>query len=158
MSLSAFRGLLSRILFRTPCDIQGRLVAQPADDENIDLAYLYAQPLVLGDTALDPINVDADKRILLQCLEETGRRIRVRFEACTPDAMRTIITKKCTALHYSGHGISNGEEKCLSFEDGMGGMHMNFQTDKLKALFQAGNTTGGAIDCCLCLLILCFPL
>jgi hypothetical protein len=74
---------------------------------------------------------------LLQCLDESRRRVRVRFEASTIENLRVVVTKQCRVLHYSGHATP---DQGLAFEDGMGGLHHNFSVAKLKQLFQAGDT------------------
>jgi hypothetical protein len=55
---------------------------------------------------------------------------------CTP-TYPPSVTLGCQALHYSGHGNPD----CLSFEDGMGGLHV-VSTEALCKLCSAGNSNG----------------
>ena len=50
-----------------------------------------------------------------------------------------MVTLGCRAIHYSGHGSPD----CLSFEDGMGGLHI-VQADTLRRLCAAGRGRGRA--------------
>lgn len=104
---------------------------------NVDIVYLYSAPLVSGTAPIEPIGLAEDRRSFCQCLDESRRRVRVRFEASTIENLRTIVTKQTRVLHYSGHATP---DQGLAFEDGSGGLHHHFSVPKLKALFQAGDT------------------
>jgi hypothetical protein len=105
---------------------------------NVDIAYLYSAPLVSGTTPIEPIGLVEDRRSFCQCLDESRRAVRVRFEAATIENLRTVVTKQCRVLHYSGHATP---DQGLAFEDGCGGLHNHFSVPKLKTLFQAGGTS-----------------
>lgn len=64
-----------------------------------------------------------EKKILHDSLEqacaEGKKRIEIREEVATTDALRTAVTLGCRALHFSGHG----HREFLAFENGRGSTH-----------------------------------
>ena len=99
--------------------------------ENIDIAFLFSSPLVAGDTPIEQISLELDRKTLYDCLDESKREVYVRFEFSTIENLRTIITKRTRVLHYSGHATA---EQGLAFEDGLGGLHRHFSVSKLKSI------------------------
>jgi hypothetical protein len=76
---------------------------------------------------------ETERTLLCRSLREAGGLAKLTFSHATTDILRTIITKGCRVLHYSGHGNS----KFLSFEDGAGLFHP-LENERLKHLFAAG--------------------
>jgi hypothetical protein len=83
-------------------------------------------------------HVQAEQSDLVEAISESKRNIKLRIDAATVDSLRDIVTHGVKILHYSGHGFENA----LALEDGRGGLHVNFSTDKLVPLFSAGQTRG----------------
>lgn len=106
--------------------------------ETLDVAYLFSQPLVFGEEALPFINIELDRQNVVSAMEESGKNITFRSEVATPDNLRSIITKGVKIIHFSGHGL----DKSLALENGVGGTHQILHAEKLKNLFEAGNTNG----------------
>eukprot|EP00936_MAST-01D_sp_MAST-1D-sp1_P000986 g986.t1 len=99
------------------------------------LCVLFSAPLAWRDRRgrLQPMEVldfDVERDLLRETLREAGRDIHLRFD---------FATTGCRAIHYSGHGSPD----CLSFEDGMGGLHI-VQADTLRRLCAAGRGRGRA--------------
>jgi len=119
-------------------------MSNPIQPDSIQLAILYAAPLVYQDQeelySQEILNFETECGKLFDSLSEAGREIKVRVEAATVENLRMLVTLGCRVLHYSGHG----SEDFLDFEDGRGGTH-ELDADTLKQLFAAGGTRG--VEC-----------
>lgn len=47
----------------------------------------------------------AERRLLLQTLRESGRRLAWHSEVADLHAFRKVLSFGCRALHFSGHGV-----------------------------------------------------
>ena len=108
------------------------------EEEPPTLVTLFSVPLAYRDgsgklTAMETLDYETERDLLWQCFCEASRDICLRFGFATTDRLRTEVTKKVRALHYSGHGA----ETFLSFEDGRGGLQV-LETDNLRRLCEAG--------------------
>ena len=108
------------------------------EEEPPTLVTLFSVPLAYRDgsgklTAMETLDYETERDLLWQCFCEASRDICLRFGFATTDRLRTEVTKKVRALHYSGHGA----ETFLSFEDGRGGLRV-LETDNLRRLCEAG--------------------
>ena len=101
------------------------------------IAAIFANPLVIVQngkiTPMPLLDWETERTLLCRSLREAGGLAKLTFSHATTDILRTIITKGCRVLHYSGHGNSN----FLSFEDGAGLFHP-LENERLKHLFAAG--------------------
>ncbi|RLN47928.1 hypothetical protein BBJ28_00009897, partial [Nothophytophthora sp. Chile5] len=61
--------------------------------------------LASGLEAVELIDVKAERRLLLQCLRESGRRLAWHSEVADLHAFRKVLSFGCRALHFSGHGV-----------------------------------------------------
>lgn len=107
---------------------------------SIDLAFLFSEPQIFYDIEGTPIplerlDLDFEQSLLFESLNEANKSINVRIEAATTRNLRTLVTRGCKGIHYSGHG----DESCLAFEDGKGAIHA-IDPVVLNTLFQAGGT------------------
>lgn len=92
------------------------------DDTDNMITVLFSAPLVFADETnkLHPfakLDFDMERELLWQCMKEASRDIDVSFDNAHHSRLLATLTKRCTCLHYSGHGHPN----FLPFEDGMGG-------------------------------------
>ncbi|KAE8892258.1 hypothetical protein PF005_g20850 [Phytophthora fragariae] len=58
-----------------------------------------------GLEAVELIDVKAERRLLLQTLRESGRRLAWHSEVADLHAFRKVLSFGCRALHFSGHGV-----------------------------------------------------
>jgi len=103
-------------------------LAQPDSDPLTEdtgdnmITVLFSAPLVFADEGggLHPfakLDFDMERELLWQCMKEASRDIEVTFDNAHHSRLLATLTKRCSCLHYSGHGHPN----FLPFEDGMGG-------------------------------------
>eukprot|EP00980_Cylindrotheca_fusiformis_P029823 scaffold23911_cov127-Cylindrotheca_fusiformis.AAC.3 len=131
---------LSKFLLRTrKSAIERRLMGQSTDNEEVadltDFAFdgvdagdnmitvLFSAPLVFADDEnyLHPfakLDFDMERELLWQCMKEASRDIELSFDNAHHSRLLATLTKRCSCLHYSGHGHPSN---FLPFEDGMGG-------------------------------------
>lgn len=93
----------------------------PEKGENM-ITVLFSAPLVFHDEQrkLRPfakLDFDMERELLWQCLKEASRDIELSFDNATPDRLVAAMTKRCSCLHYSGHG----HPTYLPLENGRGG-------------------------------------
>lgn len=104
------------------------------------ITVLFSAPLVFTDgRTLRPfakLDFDMERELMWQCLKEASRDIELSFDSATHDRLLATMAKRCSCLHYSGHG----HQHYLPFEDGSGGPYW-FKVDKFKSLIE---TEGGA--------------
>jgi hypothetical protein len=105
------------------------------------ITVLFSAPLVFTDErrSLRPfakLDFDMERELMWQCLKEASRDIELSFDNATHDRLLATIAKRCSCLHYSGHG----HQAYLPFEDGSGGPNW-FRVQDIKNLI-AGE--GGA--------------
>eukprot|EP00592_Proboscia_alata_P003201 CAMPEP_0194375938 /NCGR_PEP_ID=MMETSP0174-20130528/24497_1 /TAXON_ID=216777 /ORGANISM="Proboscia alata, Strain PI-D3" /LENGTH=2279 /DNA_ID=CAMNT_0039156461 /DNA_START=633 /DNA_END=7472 /DNA_ORIENTATION=+ len=103
------------------------------------ITVLFSAPLVWKKTGTDllvPIemlDLETERELLWQCFKEASVNIDLFFDNATTDRLRTVMTKGCGCLHYSGHGSPD----YLIFEDGKGGLHW-LGSEKLKKFITEG--------------------
>lgn len=100
------------------------------------ITVLFSAPLVCLDQENNyrpfaQLDFDMERELLWQCLKEASRDIELSFDTATLDRLLTTMTKKCTCLHYSGHGHQN----FLPFEDGKGGTDW-IEVNKIQSLIE----------------------
>jgi hypothetical protein len=102
------------------------------------ITVMFSAPLVYNDNRgiLHPfakLNFDLERELIWQCLKEASRDIELSFDNATHDRLLATITKRCSCLHYSGHG----HQSHLTFEDGDGsGGPRWFPVDEFKELIK----------------------
>jgi len=92
------------------------------DDGDNMITVLFSAPLVFADETnnLHPfakLDFDLERELLWQCMKEASRDIELTFDNAHHSRLLATLTKRCSCLHYSGHGHPH----FLPFEDGMGG-------------------------------------
>lgn len=112
----------------------------PAKGDNM-ITVLFSAPLVFHDDQrkLRPfakLDFDMERELLWQCLKEASRDITLSFDNATHHRLIATMTKRCSCLHYSGHG----HPTYLPLEDGQGGPNW-LEVNVLKDLIVQG---GGA--------------
>ena len=105
------------------------------------ITVLFSAPLVFQDTSktLRPftkLDFTVERELLWQCLSEAMRDISLSFDCATHDRLLATMAKRCSCLHYSGHGHQN----YLPFENGRGGPHW-LEVERIKELI-AGREGG----------------
>jgi hypothetical protein len=102
---------------------------------NNSITVLFSAPLVYTDgRTLRPfakLDFDMERELIWQCLKEASRDIELSFDSATHDRLLATMTKRCSCLHYSGHG----HQHYLPFEDGSGGPYW-FQVNQFKSLIE----------------------
>ncbi|ETM33320.1 hypothetical protein F442_20032 [Phytophthora nicotianae P10297] len=58
-----------------------------------------------GLEAVELIDVKAERRLLLETLRESGRKLAWHSEVADLHAFRKVLSFGCRALHFSGHGV-----------------------------------------------------
>ena len=117
-----------------------RELKPPAKGENM-ITVLFSAPLVFHDEQrkLRPfakLDFDMERELLWQCLKEASRDIELSFDNATHHRLLATMTKRCSCLHYSGHG----HPTYLPLENEKGGPHW-LEVNMLKDLIVRG---GGA--------------
>ena len=100
------------------------------------ITVLFSAPLVFtdNDRKLRPfakLDFDMERELLWQCLKEARRDIELMFDTATPHRLIAAQTKRCSCLHYSGHG----HQTHLPFENGKGGPHW-LDVKEIRALIE----------------------
>jgi hypothetical protein len=108
---------------------------RPRKGENM-ITVLFSAPLVFRDEQnnLRPfakLDFDMERELLWQCLKEARRDIELFFDNATHHRLLTAKAKRCSCLHYSGHG----HHTHLPFENGKGGPHW-LEVDVLRTLIE----------------------
>ena len=98
------------------------------------ITVLFSAPLVFTDDQrqLRPfkkLDFDMERELMWQCMKEASRDIELSFDNATHDRLLAAMTKRCSCLHYSGHG----HQMYLPFEDGSGGPNW-FKVDDIRSL------------------------
>lgn len=118
-------------------DITSAVSALPSTEasefEN-QITVLFSAPLVFRDQngdiqPFDKLDFHLERELLWQCLKEASRDICLSFDCAQSDRLLAAITKKCSCLHYSGHG----HPEYLAFENESGGPHW-FYSQQIKDL------------------------
>ena len=104
---------------------------QPGDNM---ITVLFSAPLVFTNERrqLKPfakLDFDMERELMWQCMKEASRDIELFFDNATHDRLLAAITKRCSCLHYSGHG----HPSYLPFEDGGGGPNW-FKVEDIQRL------------------------
>ena len=112
--------------------------------EGLHFSVLFSAPLAWRDSrgTLTPIQMldhESEKDMLAQTFREAKRPIRLDFSYATTEKLRSLVTLGCHALHFSGHG----HPRCLTFEDGAGGLQA-VHHERLRALVGAAGGTSGS--------------
>lgn len=92
------------------------------------ITVLFSAPLVYHDERriLRPfakLDLRMERELMWQCLKEASRDIELLFDNATSDRLLAAISKRCTCLHYSGHG----HQEFLPFENRGGPQWLNIQ-------------------------------
>lgn len=99
------------------------------------ITVLFSAPLVFTDghnlRPFAKLDFDMERELMWQCLKEASRDISLSFDSATHDRLLACMTKRCSCLHYSGHG----HQQYLPFEDGSGGPYW-FKVDQFKSLIE----------------------
>ena len=88
------------------------------------LAYLHSWPLMgaaapgLPPAPIPPLDFDHERDLLLHCLSESQRALRLHISHATTQQLLKLLIVGCRVLHYSGHGMPT----CLAFETESGDM------------------------------------
>lgn len=95
----------------------------------VDLATLYSLPFVFpvesgsGSTSrrlkpVPPLNIGQEQTHLNKIFHECQRALHTMRAVATVDALRKVLDRGVTVLHFSGHGGQiAGKKSCLVFED-----------------------------------------
>lgn len=116
--------------------VPGQSDGGPRGDNMITV--LFSAPLVFHDDRrqLRPfkkLDFDMERELMWQCMKEASRDIELSFDNATHDRLLAAMTKRCSCLHYSGHG----HQIALPFEDGQGGPNW-FKVEDIKSLIARG--------------------
>ena len=114
--------------------------ASDADTGENMITVLFSAPLVFADeeNKLHPfakLDFDMERELLWQCMKEASRDIAVSFDNAHHSRLLATLTKRCSCLHYSGHGHPH----FLPFEDGMGGPNWLNVQDIKELIVRDGN-------------------
>jgi hypothetical protein len=108
-------------------------VAEPLPVGSNMITVLFSAPLVFSDgCTLRPfakLDFDMERELMWQCLKEASRDIELSFDSATHDRLLATMAKRCSCLHYSGHG----HQQYLPFEDGEGGPNW-VEVDEVKRM------------------------
>jgi hypothetical protein len=93
------------------------------------ITVLFSAPLVYSDESnilwpFAKLDFSHERTIIWQSLKEASRDIELTFDTADKDRFLSAISKRCSCLHYSGHG----HQQYLPFED-KGGPHWFSVTD-----------------------------
>lgn len=103
------------------------------------ITVLFSAPLVFTNgRTLRPfakLDFDLERELIWQCLKEASRDIELSFDSATHERLLATMAKRCSCLHYSGHG----HQQYLPFEDGSGGPYW-FKVDQFKSLIEKEGT------------------
>lgn len=111
----------------------------PVEIDNV-ITVLFSAPLVYrdGQKRFQPfkkLNFEMERELMWQCLKEASRDIELTFDNATSERLLATIAKRCSCLHYSGHG----HMQFLPFENTTGGAEW-FAVSKFKELIQNEST------------------
>ncbi|CAB9497604.1 expressed unknown protein [Seminavis robusta] len=114
-------------------------VREGARGDNM-ITVLFSAPLVFADDQkkLRPfkkLDFDMERELMWQCMKEASRDIELSFDNATHDRLLAAMTKRCSCLHYSGHG----HQMYLPFEDGRGGPNW-FNVEDIQRLIAREGT------------------
>ncbi|KAL3922923.1 MAG: hypothetical protein SGILL_001945 [Bacillariaceae sp.] len=103
------------------------------------ITVLFSAPLVFssGENELHPfakLDFEMERELLWQCMKEASRDIDMAFDNAHHSRLLATLTKRCSVLHYSGHG----HPTFLPFEDGMGGPNWLDVQDIKELILQDG--------------------
>ncbi|KAF1777133.1 P-loop containing nucleoside triphosphate hydrolase [Phytophthora cactorum] len=89
----------------------------------VDLATLYSLPFVMSDSnhrlkPVPPLNITQEQSHLNKIFQECQRAVHTMRAVATVDALRKVLDRGVTVLHFSGHGGRIvGQSRYLMFED-----------------------------------------
>ncbi|KAG1686880.1 hypothetical protein DVH05_005878 [Phytophthora capsici] len=89
----------------------------------VDLATLYSLPFVVSDSnhrlkPVPPLNIAQEQSHLNKIFQECQRAVHTMRAVATVDALRKVLDRGVTVLHFSGHGGRiAGKNQYLMFED-----------------------------------------
>ncbi|KAL3666640.1 hypothetical protein V7S43_008262 [Phytophthora oleae] len=89
----------------------------------VDLATLYSLPFVMSDInhrlkPVPPLNIAQEQSHLNKIFQECQRAVHTMRAVATVDALRKVLDRGVTVLHFSGHGGRiAGQSQYLMFED-----------------------------------------
>eukprot|EP00934_Nitzschia_sp_Nitz4_P002509 Nitzschia sp. Nitz4//scaffold39_size137210//43905//51277//NITZ4_003195-RA/size137210-augustus-gene-0.188-mRNA-1//-1//CDS//3329550371//2499//frame0 len=120
-----------------PPDVETSLESEESDNT---ITVLFSAPLVFADedNKLHPfakLDFEMERELLWQCMKEASRDIGVSFDTAHHSRLLATVAKRCSCLHYSGHGHAH----FLPFEDGMGGPNWLNVQDIKELILRDGN-------------------
>ena len=121
-----------------------RRISSDIDSGKIDIALMYAEPLLKKDELLgfvdigDPVNFELECIKVLEILKAKGSRINVYFEVATIAHLVEVLSKSPTILHIMCHGSFNKtkNEFYLCFENENGELCELYAED-LRKIFDS---------------------
>ena len=85
--------------------------------KTLDLAFLYAEPIVEKDKIGDPkgcsvpLDLDEEYKILKDELTNTGKKFCITKEAVNHESLKYVISLKPKIIHISCHGAPDEKNK-----------------------------------------------
>ena len=94
------------------------------ENNSIDMAYLYADPLVKKNLILNkidlvsnvPLELDVEYQQIVNALKETKKHIKIQKEAINQKNISKILQKMPKIIHISTHGGVEFDEGFLCIE------------------------------------------
>ncbi|OWZ23127.1 hypothetical protein PHMEG_0002051 [Phytophthora megakarya] len=118
----------------------------------VDLATLYSLPFVMSDSnhrlkPVPPLNIAQEQSHLNKIFQECQRAVHTMRAVATVDALRKVLDRGVTVLHFSGHGGRIvGQKQCLMFEDTQcSGMAHLVDSATLQSILSSG-TSSSAVE------------
>ena len=110
--------------------------AVPPETDNL-ITVLFSAPLVFHDNTnqlktFPKLNLDMERELIWQCLKEASRDIDLSYDNATSDRLIAAMTRRCTCLHYSGHG----HHDYLPFEKNGTGYPKWFPVEDFRSLIE----------------------
>uniref|UniRef100_A0A7S4JUN9 Protein kinase domain-containing protein n=1 Tax=Odontella aurita TaxID=265563 RepID=A0A7S4JUN9_9STRA len=108
------------------------------------IRVLFAEPLAYFEDgeikAIERLNFERERALLIECIRKARRHIDVSFEPATDRHLLDAVAARCGVIHISCHGFlvpnrSDTHECMLLFEDGAGGVHF-LSTERIQELLE----------------------
>ncbi|KAL4151708.1 hypothetical protein PRNP1_008649 [Phytophthora ramorum] len=119
----------------------------------VDLATLYSLPFVMSDSnrrlkPVPPLNIAQEQSHLNKIFQECQRAVHTMRAVATVDALRKVLDRGVTVLHFSGHGGRIvGKSQYLMFEDTQSsGLAHLVDSATLRSILNGGMSTSTVED------------